>query len=285
MPSGRGINQEPFLAACILDLSLTGDKRFAKASVQTAMTGSARAVSPNGPIAIGRSGIFFHWAGANGVGVEIADSTQKFKVGGFICGGGQTCKQDAAAGSYFLKVGAPGFTQLIPISVTAAGASEITPPTGVISFHWAGANGVGVEIADSTQKFKVGGFICGGGQTCKQDAAAGSYFLKVGAPGFTQLIPISVTAAGASEITPPTGVISFHWAGANGVGVEIADSTQKFKVGGFICGGGQTCKQDAAAGSYFLKVGAPGFTQLIPISVTAAGASEGSATNGRDLLS
>src|SRR5260370_933181 len=102
--------------------------------------------------------------------------------------------------------------------------------------QWDGANVVGIEVVDSTQKFKVGGMLCGGGQTCDNDLKAGSYYSKINAPGFDQLIPANVGAAGKMVIKPPAGVISIPWSGANVVGIDLVDSTRKFIVGGLLCG-------------------------------------------------
>jgi hypothetical protein len=262
-----GLTREPFFTACVLDVAVTGDLSFAKASLQTAARTNLVQV---GAAKTGKPAVSVNWAGSNAVGIDLVDSTQKLKVGGFVCGGGQTCVQNVAAGNYFLRVNAPGFDRLIPVTVASAGATEVDAQAGIISLHWAGANAVGIDIVDSTQKFKVGGLVCGGGQTCKQDAAAGSYFLKINAPGFDKLIPVAISASATAGANPPAGVFAFHWTGANAVGVDVVDSTQKFKVGGLVCGGGQICKQDAAAGSYFLKINAPGFDKQIPVTVPDA---------------
>jgi len=246
------------------------------AASSTGATAGSELTKPTAPNSSspGPRGISVQWTGANAVGIDIVDSAQKLKLGYFACGGGQTCKQDVAAGNYYLKFSAPGFEHLVPVSVSSAGISELKPAAGAIAVHWTGANAVGIDVVDSTQKFKLGYFACGNGQTCKQDVAAGNYYLKFSAPGFEHLVTVNVNAAGTSELRPAAGVISVHWSGVNAVGIDVVDSGQKFKLGYFACGSGQTCKQDAAAGSYYLKFDAPGFEHLIPISVRAGSTSE-----------
>jgi uncharacterized protein YuzB (UPF0349 family) len=115
--------------------------------------------------------------------------------------------------------------------------------------NWSGANFVVIDLVDSTQKFKVGEFGCASHeQKCTKDVAAGSYYLKIGTPGFDQLIPVTVPTAGTAEITPPAGVISMSWNGANFVVIDLVDSTQKFKVGEFGCASHeQKCTKDVKA--------------------------------------
>jgi hypothetical protein len=154
--------------------------------------------------------------------------------------------------------------------VNAAAPTDITPTVGTLAMHWTGVNLVSVGIVDSTKKFRLGGFFCGDnwGQTCKHDVAAGDYYLAFSVPGFENLIPFHVNPSETSGITPPVGTINLHWSGAKMVNVGVVDSMQKYRLGGFFCGEdwGNICKQDAAAGSYFLQINT-GYEQLLPIVV------------------
>ena len=192
----------------------------------------------------------------------------------FYCGGGGTCQQSLAAGSYFLKLDDPGFEQLIPVTVAAGVAAAVIPPVGVAAFQWRGANTVWMDIVDSAQKFKLGRVYCAAGVTCRYDLAAGNYFLKLEDPGFEQMIPITVVAGSSTDVKPAVGIVAFQWSGSNTVWMDIVDSTQKFKLGRVYCAAATTCKYDLGAGNHFLKVEDPGFEQLIPVAVSAGGTTE-----------